>query len=176
MLEARGILGTCWQRGTCMQRVIITSIIVFGTLMLIFKGLACNKSENMSADAQKTGGECSYDSYPGIATITRIGKTDASRTQATMKGGPGYEGYEIWFLFKTDQEIKKVWARKGIEKERLFLLANSWYPGQRYIEKYHIAPGKNYPCTLQVISKGTCTPIIFKFAEPVMNDYFEAQQ
>lgn len=159
-----------------MQRALITSLIVCGTLILIFKGLACNKSESMSKDVKKTGGECSYVSYPGVATITRIAKTDESRTQATIEGGPGYEGYEIWFLFNTGQEIKKEWARKSIEKEHLFLLANSWYPGQRYIEKYHLTPGNSYPCTLQVISRGTCTPLIFKFAEPVMNDYFEAQQ
>ena len=159
-----------------MQRLIFTFIIVFGTFMLIFKGLACSKSENMSADVRKTGGDCSYVSYPGIATITRTVKTEASSKQATMKGGPGYEGYEIWFLFKTEQEIKKGWVRKGIGKERLFLLANSWYPGQRYIEKYNIKSGKSYPCTLQVISRGTCTPTIFKFAEPKRDDYFEAKQ
>ena len=159
-----------------MQRLILALIVVFGTLMLILQGLACSKNESMTTDARKIGGDCSYVSYTGIATITRIAKTEASRKQATMKGGPGYEGYEICFLFKTDQEIRKEWARKSAEKEHLFLLANSWYPGPQYMEKYNIRSGNSYPCTLQVISKGTCTPTIFKFAEPKRNDYFETAQ
>ena len=159
-----------------MQRFLLSLVVVCGILILIVQGSACSNDKGMSEDSRKTGGECVYVSYPGIATITRIVKTDASKRQATMKGGPGYEGYEIWFLFNTEQEIKKEWVRKSINKEHLFLLANSWYPGPRYIAKYTIASGNRYQCTLQVISKGACTPTIFQFAEPQRNDYFEVTQ
>lgn len=158
-----------------MQKSLVTLLLMFGMLILILELWACNKSESARFD-KKLGGDCSYASYTGTATVTRIVKTEASSKQATMKGGPGYEGYEIWFSFKTDQEIKKEWARKRIERENLFLLANSWYPGPQYIEKYKIKPGNSYQCTLQVITKGTCTPIIFEFTDPKRDDYFEAKQ
>lgn len=158
-----------------MEKSLVAFLMTFAVTPFIFGLLACNKSESARLD-RKVGGDCVYASYIGTATITRITKTEASSKQVTTKGGPGYEGYEIWFSFKTDQKIKKDWARRSLEKEHLFLLANSWYPGPRYIEKYKIKPGNSYQCTLQVITKGTCTPIIFQFTEPKRDDYFETKK
>jgi hypothetical protein len=156
-----------------MKKSIVTISIMFS--ILIFEVLASDKSEGIRSDVRKMGGSCSYSSYIGTATITRIEKTEASSKQAKTKGGPGYEGYEVWFSFKADQEIKEGWARNRTEKEYLFLLANSWYPGPRYMEKYKIKRGNTYKCTLKVIAKGTCTPTIFNFLEPKRDDYFETK-
>lgn len=121
------------------------------------------------------GGHCSYSSYIGTAEIVKIEKTMTSMEQAKSLGGPGYEGYEIWFSFKAGQQIKEEWARESIKKMHLFRLANSWYPGIQYIEKYKIKVGNTYRCTLKVIQEGTCTPLLFEFDDLKSNDYFEAE-
>ncbi len=122
------------------------------------------------------GGRCVYSSYSGRATITRVEKTAESKKQADVIGGAGYEGYEIWFRFKTDQEIeiKEAWARDTVEREHLLQLGNSWYPGPQYIKKYGIEVNKTYSCTLKVITEGTCTPITFEFRDIDTRDYFES--
>jgi len=122
----------------------------------------------------RIGGHCTYFHYPGVSVITKIEKTEGSKRQIRTSGGPRYEGYEIWFVFKTNQEIKEDWARKTITREHLFCLANSWYPGPKYLEKYHIKVGSNHRCTLKVIRSGTCTPIIFEFNQLKKDDYFES--
>jgi len=121
----------------------------------------------------KVGGPCFYSDYPGTATITRIEKTEESKRQARTSGGPGYEGYEVWFVFETDQDIKAEWARESITREHQFRSANSWHPGPQYLQKYRIRVGGNYRCTLKVITSGTCTPIIFEFSQLKQDDYFE---
>lgn len=123
--------------------------------------------------AGRLGGPCAYNDYPGTATIVRVDKTDASRAQGSSASGPGYEGYEIRFRFVTDQEIKEEWARPAAGREYLFQLANSWYPGARYIEKYNIKKGNSYPCAFRVITSGTCTPTIFDIPALKKDDYFE---
>jgi len=53
---------------------------------------------------------------------------------------------------------------------------NSWYPGPRFLERYGIAAGKSFACTLNVISQGTCTPAVFDFQGIDRADYFETEQ
>lgn len=162
-------------------------------IVIIMCGVVgCSKSEGMKSTMKsdtelgissevrpaerKVGGQCEYTSYTGTATITRVDKTDASRAQASTMGGPGYEGNEVWYTYKTDQEVKEEWARGHSQKEHLLLLANSWYPGPHYSEKYGITPGKSYGCVLKVITRGTCTPLIFEFTGIDRSDYFEKAQ
>lgn len=139
---------------------------------VVIAGVSCKKPETENV----VGGPCSYSHYPGIATIIRVKKTEESRRQARTSGGPGYEGYEVWFVFKTDQLIKEEWARKSVKREHLFRLVNSWYPGPRYLKKYDIKVGSEYKCTLKVITSGTCTPIIFEFDQLKPDDYFESHK
>lgn len=136
----------------------------------------------LPGDAAKTlkgrplGGPCEYRSYQGTATMTRIEKTERSRAQKENTGGPGYEGYEIWFRFSTAEPIEEKWAAKSAGKEHIFLLSNSWHPGRRYIEKYALLTGAEYPCSMKVITRGTCTPVIFEFPTLKRDDYFESRR
>ncbi|MHC1632007.1 MAG: ABC transporter substrate-binding protein [Methanotrichaceae archaeon] len=59
-------------------------------------------------------------------------------------------------------------------REYLLQLCNSWYPGPRFLEKYNITEGAIFGCTLSLITKGTCSPIVFKFDEIDNCDYFES--
>jgi len=124
----------------------------------------------------RVGGPCAYDRYPGAATITRIEKTAVSKRQVKVKGGPGYEGYEVWFRFKTDKKVTQSWARKALQKDHLFQLMNSWYVGEKYIEKYGFKTGKVFKCTMMVITRGTCSPIVFRFDKLDRTDYFETRR
>jgi hypothetical protein len=128
----------------------------------------------LPVDGRQAGGPCEYAEYRGTATITSVGQTERSREQATNVGGAGYEGYEVWFRFSPEAELREEWARPAAEREHPFCLMNSWYPGPRYIEKYGIKKGRSYRCTLRVITRGTCTPTIFDFPEIRRDDYFES--
>lgn len=139
--------------------------------LLLLAATVC--AGGMKTGAGRIGGPCAYHDYPGTATITRVEKTDASREQGTASSGPGYEGYEVWFRFVTEQPVAEEWAREGMAREHLFQLANSWYPGDRYLRRYGLAAGKSYRCVLKVIVSGTCTPTVFDFPELKRDDYFE---
>jgi len=124
----------------------------------------------------KIGEECIYKNYQGIAEIKNIVKTKESSFQASVNGGPGYEGYEIIFTVQTDEKIDKKFVQESINKEQLFLLANSWYPGVKYIEKYKMKKGNKYNCNIKIIEKGACNPVLFEIAGLDSIDYFESKQ
>lgn len=137
---------------------------------------SCQPAPSRLARGFYVGGPCEYAQYDGTATIIRIEKTQASTEQATVEGGPGYEGYEVGFVFTTDKIIKEDWPQVQdilLGKEQLLLLKNGWYPGPEFIKKYHIAVGRSFQATLNVITKGTCSPISFDFPEIDLGDYFE---
>jgi hypothetical protein len=122
----------------------------------------------------RVGGPCDYNDYPGTAVITKVVATDRSIQQGLVSGGAGYQGIEVRFTFTPDGEIKEDWARKAAEREQLFQLANSWYPGPRFLDKYGIELNKSFRCIFKVITKGTCTPALFDFPDIKRDDYFES--
>ena len=152
-------------------RLIGILIIAISLIILVY----LSGDSKYSEMPQIIGGSCVYNDYPGKAVITSIQMTDKSKAQATLSGGPGYPGYEIYFKFMTDKQIKEDWPRSTLDKKHLLLLVNSWYPGKEFIEKYHIEVNKEFNCTFKVINKGTCTPIIFEFKNIKRDDYFESK-
>jgi len=121
------------------------------------------------------GGTCTYDDYPGACEIVSILKTEESAHQADVGGGPGYEGYEVLFVFRPDEpmNLTENWDELVFGREHLLQLCNSWYPGPKFLEKYNITEGAVFDCTLKLIAGGTCSPIIFEFDEIDRCDYFE---
>lgn len=117
------------------------------------------------------GGPCEYKDYKGTATITSIRKKEEVRSH----GRSSYDPYEVKFSFSPHEEIKE--PHGDVEgKEHVLLLTNSWYPGPKFLKKYGISVGNVFDCYLKVITKGTCTPIIFDFPTIDLNDYFEFQR
>ncbi|MGQ9662617.1 MAG: hypothetical protein ACUVWX_09820 [Kiritimatiellia bacterium] len=153
-----------------MRKQLATAVLL--PFLAAFIGGAAQAQERTNPMAHRlVGGLSTYDRYPGVATITRVQKTDASRAQvATAR----YEGFEVWFKFAPAQPIRQEWAAKKSTEEHLFLLMNSWYPGQKYIEKYGIAVGKQYPCILCVLTSGTSSPFVFEFEGLDRCDFFES--
>jgi len=127
-------------------------------------------------DCMKTGtegGPCTYRSYPGEAVITRIIQTPASKEQARIIGGPGYEGYEVWFKF-IPQATASDQPAQLTNQEQLFTLRNSWFVGPRYLKKYALSPGNSLACEMSVLERGTCSPVQFHFPSIPNTDYFES--
>jgi hypothetical protein len=150
-------------------------ILIFSCVVLFCFALTTSLGNAFALSPDRAGGPCTYESYPGQATITRIEKTEQSKDQAKVVGGPGYEGYEVSFSFVTDKAIQQVWAKEALKNEHLLDLRNSWYPGEQFLKKYGLEKGKVLKCTLKAITSGTCTPIVFEFDEVNTIDYFETK-
>ncbi|MCX9025796.1 MAG: hypothetical protein OIN85_06840 [Candidatus Methanoperedens sp.] len=122
------------------------------------------------------GGPCSYDKFRGTGRIISIHQTVQSKQQAVYSG---YEGFEIKFKFMPVEpvNIENVrWVNNIqdiLDREYLLLLTNSWYPGQNYLEKYSITENATFGGELLLITKGTCSPTIFRFDTINTTDYFE---
>jgi len=115
------------------------------------------------------GGPCTYREYPGTARIVSVRPGQQER----VTGGPSYQPMEVRFIFMPEGDIPdKAFSPEG--KEYPLLLKNSWAPGPRFLEKYGIRVGNEFPCRLKTIVKGTCTPLLFEFPTIDLGDYFEA--
>lgn len=122
------------------------------------------------------GGPCSYEKFRGTGRIISIQQTGESKQQAVYSG---YEGFEIKFKFMPAEPLNienVTWVNNIqdiLDREYLLLLTNSWYPGQKYLEKYSITENATFGGELLLITKGTCSPIIFRFDTINTTDYFE---
>ena len=134
------------------------------------------KTGQQTDESLKVGGPCTYASHEGIARIVRVAQTPASRQQAQVIGGAGYEGYEVSFRFiPKPEEAPRIRKMPLLERDQLLTLNNSWYAGPRFLEKYHIAVGKEFPCILKLIQSGACTPVVFNLPTINTGDYFESR-
>ena len=160
------------------QKSLLRSILVSTVTLILLPGCGegnpeMSRESEGSADLQE-GSPCDYDSFPGHVRITRIAKTDASRAQKEVVGGPGYEGYEVWFRFAPVEPILTHADFSGLlEREHLLTLRNGWYPGPRYLEKYGLEPDKEISSVLKIIRTGVCQPTMFELDGIEAADYFE---
>jgi hypothetical protein len=160
---------------------VMRGILVLTLILTLFAGCGGDDSgmtgnAECSADVGE-GSPCTYDSYRGRARITRIAKTDASRAQKEVIGGPGYEGYEVWFRFVPDESTPSdVELGSLVEREHLLTLRNGWYVGPRYMEKYGLKPEEECPAVLRVIKTGSCAPAVFELEGVEAADYFETTE
>ncbi len=115
--------------------------------------------------AVSEGGPCEYKKYKGSAKIVSI-------TQKSALPNCSHDIFEVKFTFSPDQEVTETFARTE-GKEFVLLLNNSEYPGPKFLKKYDIQVDKVFECHMKVITKGTCTPVIFEFPTIKLDDYFE---
>lgn len=138
----------------------LTAILI---LLFIFSGVSCMATDE---PARKTvfGGQCEYKKYEGQARIISVRKKELPN-----------ESYEVKFCFHTDEIIVEAYGQvEG--KEYLLLLDNSSYPGAKFLKKYGIEKGKYFDCYLKVITRGTCTPVLFYFPTIDLSDYSENRE
>ncbi len=117
------------------------------------------------------GGPCEYKRYKGQATIVSIRPKESPENY----GRPAEEGYEVKFSFSPEEEITAAYG-KVTGREYTMMLKNSSYPGPRFLERYDIKTGKSFDCYLQVIIRGTCTPVLFDFPTIDLGNYFEQKR
>lgn len=122
-------------------------------------------SSAYAADEPLAGGPCEYKQYNGRANIISI-------TVKSEAHNDSHETYRVKFAFTSDQEIQENFAQTE-GKEFVLLLNNSNYPGPKFLEKYEIQVGKVFDCHMKVITRGTCTPVVFEFPTIRLDDYFE---
>ena len=142
---------------------------------IAFAARAEPNAQQDSGARNKVGGACHYVEHPGACTIDSVEKTPDSIAQASLNGGPGYEGYAVAFTYAGAQAGDDALVRAALQGRHELRLMNSWYPGPRFLDRYGIAAGKSQACTLAVIAQGTCTPVTFDFPGIDRADYFESQ-
>lgn len=117
------------------------------------------------------------ETFQGTAVVSRVEQTVASREQGRTVGGPGYDGYEVWFRFTSAKPVAagQHLALSAIDREHELRLMNSWYVGSQFLAKYRIAPGASFACALCVSKSGGAAPVTFRFPEIDCADYSETK-
>ncbi|MGO9147628.1 MAG: hypothetical protein ACLQDF_14800 [Desulfomonilia bacterium] len=108
----------------------------------------------------KDGGPCEYKDYKGNAEIVSIEKIERNSASASIK--PPNESYKVTYYFYPEKKIQETFVHVE-SRDFVLLLPNSSYPDLEFIQKNNISIGKRIDCVLKVITKGACTPMIFKF-------------
>ena len=132
------------------------------TVFFFFFGLFSCCAMDKPAQRSVVGGPCEYKVYRGHARIVSI----IEKENPLKVGGPSNVVYEVKYSFTSHEEIKEKWVQVEGE-EYLLLLSNSSYPGPEFLKKYGIKPDKCFECYLKVITRGSCTPVLFDF--PTIN-------
>lgn len=134
-----------------------------------------NKSSNQPMP-EIIGGACSYFAIDGSCKIVSVIKTLESEQQ---KLTTGYEGFDVEFAFtpKSSTVITEDMQRilTSQRSPHSLRLTNFWYPGPLYLVKYNIKENNIFDCHALIISKGTCSPVIFEFSKIDLSDYFETK-
>lgn len=99
----------------------------------------------------RVGGPCEYKKYKGKAEIVSI-------TQRPDASGE----YEVKFSFHPEEQIQEAFAKVDGKKWSL-LPDGSPHLDADFLRKYGVEAGKSFDCYMDVITKGTCTPVRFEF-------------
>jgi hypothetical protein len=138
--------------------------LILYALFLLTSGLGCqlhsSDLNSQEGPAAKVGGPCEYKDYKGIAEIVSIQKIVPGSASASIKKSD--ESYEVRYSFYPENKIQETFVHVE-SRSFVLLLPDSSYPAPEFIRKNDIAPGKRLDCVLKVITKGACTPMIFKF-------------
>jgi hypothetical protein len=162
----------------------IAAIATTMALLLMLTGALAaedmnNTSGNMSVEAapMKVGGECTYDHFAGTAKICSINQTNETLAQKNATDGPGYAGFLVKYEFKLNGQPPigmPAYASDFLNGcENILLLGNSWYPGEKYLQKYNITEGATFRGNMSIIRSGTCTPVLIRLDGIDIYDYSE---
>jgi len=131
----------------------------FLTIFLIVAGLpgiGCSMTGSETTRGPLVGGPCEYRSYPGQAEIVSVAPWAPPAAEA---GGR----FDVKFRFIPDGPVEGPLGKAALQRTFSLLPDREMPPDRAFIEKFDIRPGKRIGCTLKVITRGTCTPILFDF-------------
>ncbi len=142
-----------WSRLFSLKKLGFWTILFIGAA---YPGIGCSMTGPETAQGPRVGGTCEYRSYPGKAEIVSVAPMEAP---AATAGGR----FDVKFRFIPDQTVEESLGRKALERTYTLLPDRETPPDRAFIEQFDIRPGKRYSSTLKVITRGTCTPILFDF-------------
>jgi len=124
-------------------------------LIMVLLVFACSLAQPERQDRRLVGGPCQYKSYPGRATILSITESKAAESDTIKR-------FDVKFSFAPQGQIEESFART--EGKTFSLYGNNFqYPDQKFITSRNIHIGSILDGKLQVITSGTCTPVLFDF-------------
>jgi hypothetical protein len=127
---------------------IFLTINLVAVFSVIFS-LSCVSAS--SSSKRVVGGSCAYKQYSGEAEIISVSrKSDNSGS------------YEVKFSFHPRKAVREEFAR-DVSRQWSFVMKDFSDPREDYVKQYGMKPGKRFPCFMKVITKGTCTPVMFDF-------------
>jgi hypothetical protein len=119
-------------------------------------GIGCSMTGSETTRGPLVGGPCEYRSYPGQAEIVSVAPMEAP---ASTAGGR----FDVKFRFISDGPVEEPLGKAALARTFSLLPDRESPPDRAFMERFDIRPGKRYSCTLKVIMRGTCTPILFDF-------------
>jgi hypothetical protein len=131
----------------------IFTIILIGAVL---PGIGCSMTGSETARGPLVGGPCEYRSYPGQAEIVSMAPWAAPSPAAG-------ERIDVKFRFIPDGPVEEPLGKAALQRTFSLLPDREMPPDRAFTEKFDIRPGKRLGCTLKVITRGTCTPILFDF-------------
>ena len=135
-----------------MKRSLLLFLILFLVILMEKPSLGAADDKR---EEPRVGGPCEYHRYQGRAEIVSLREITDPRNQSGEK-------YEVRFRFIPSQEIKESFVQvEG--REFLLEINQSPYLTQEFIDEHGIQTGTVFNGYLQVIVRGTCTPVLFEF-------------
>lgn len=134
-------------------------LILWLFFMLAF-GMSCQLHSSDMNPFPKDGGPCEYKEYKGKAEIISIEKIESK--SASVSNKQPVEIFKVTYHFYPEKKIQETFVPVE-SRDFVLLLPNSSYPDLEFIQENNISLGKRIDCVLNVITKGACKPMIFKF-------------
>ncbi len=106
------------------------------------------------------GGVCEYDIYKGVCKISSV-------EEFRQKDFPGVKSFKVSYFFEFDnpKAIKQEWFKPNKE-----LLDLDFYITEACLQAHGIEPDTVMNCTVDIIKKGTCTPVAYSLDGIDRND------
>ena len=151
ILENKGKIGPARELFSLKKTGFWTIVFIVAAL----PGIGCSMTGSEIARGPLVGGPCEYRSYPGQAEILSV----------VPSTGAG-ERFDVKFRFIPDGAVEEPLGKAALERTFSLLPEREMPPDGAYIEQFDVKPGRRLACTLKVITRGTCTPILFDFPPP----------
>ena len=133
-----------------------TGVFTIILIVAMLPGIGCSMTGSEIARGPLVGGPCEYRSYPGQAEILSVEASTAAEGR-----------FDVKFRFIPDGAVEEPLGKAALERTFSLLPEREMPPDGAYIEQFDVKPGRRLACTLKVITRGTCTPILFDFPPPV---------
>jgi len=146
------------KRASVGRRFSLKKTGVFTIILIVaaLPGIGCSMTNSETTRGPLVGGPCTYRTYPGQAEIVSVAPW---ATPAAEAG----ERFDVKFRFIPDGPVAEPLGKAALERTFSLLPDREMPPDRAFIERFDIRPGKRLGCTLKVITRGTCTPILFDF-------------